>query len=362
MKELILSLQALSDKIVKARGFFDLPGLKNKERELAKQTEDPLFWKREDAKEISKKREALRREIDTWEAIDQEVSEELEVAKLAVEENNKDLETDIQKKYEELKKKFDELEFFLLFRGKYDRNNALIAIHAGTGGTDAQDWAGMLLRMILRYCERRGFSVRIVDEHRGQEAGIKSAILDVQGEWAYGYLKSEHGVHRLVRISPFDAEKMRHTSFALIEVMPEIAEVEEVKIDPKDIRMDTFLSSGVGGQSVQTTCSAVRLVHIPTGIIVTCQNERSQRQNRETAMKILRARLHQLNLAEQTKEKEKLRGEYHEAAWGNQIRSYVIHPYKLVKDHRSDFETADPNAVLDGKLEPFAEAFLKMEK
>ncbi|OGG44458.1 peptide chain release factor 2 [Candidatus Kaiserbacteria bacterium RIFCSPHIGHO2_01_FULL_48_10] len=321
-----------------------------------------MFWKREDAKEISKKREALRREIDTWEAIDQEVSEELEVAKLAVEENNKDLETDIQKKYEELKKKFDELEFFLLFRGKYDRNNALIAIHAGTGGTDAQDWAGMLLRMILRYCERRGFSVRIVDEHRGQEAGIKSAILDVQGEWAYGYLKSEHGVHRLVRISPFDAEKMRHTSFALIEVMPEIAEVEEVKIDPKDIRMDTFLSSGAGGQSVQTTYSAVRLVHIPTGIIVTCQNERSQRQNRETAMKILRARLHQLNLAEQTKEKEKLRGEYHEAAWGNQIRSYVIHPYKLVKDHRSDFETADPNAVLDGKLEPFAEAFLKMEK
>ena len=272
------------------------------------------------------------------------------------------METDIQKKYEELKKKFDELEFFLLFRGKYDRNNALIAIHAGTGGTDAQDWAGMLLRMILRYCERRGFSVRIVDEHRGQEAGIKSAILDVQGEWAYGYLKSEHGVHRLVRISPFDAEKMRHTSFALIEVMPEIAEVEEVKIDPKDIRMDTFLSSGAGGQSVQTTYSAVRLVHIPTGIIVTCQNERSQRQNRETAMKILRARLHQLNLAEQTKEKEKLRGEYHEAAWGNQIRSYVIHPYKLVKDHRSDFETADPNAVLDGKLEPFAEAFLKMEK
>ncbi len=290
------------------------------------------------------------------------MSEELEVARLAESEGNADLESDIRKVYDELKSRFDELEFFLLFRGKYDRNNALVAIHAGTGGTDAQDWAGMLLRMILRYCERRGFSVRVVDEHRGQEAGIKSAILDVQGEWAYGYLKSEHGVHRLVRISPFDAEKMRHTSFSLIEVMPEIAEVEEVKIDPKDIRMDTFLSSGAGGQSVQTTYSAVRLVHIPTGIIVTCQNERSQRQNRETAMKILRARLHQLNLAEQTKEKEKLRGEYHEAAWGNQIRSYVLHPYKMVKDHRSDFETADPQAVLDGKLEPFAEAFLKMKK
>ncbi len=343
-------------------GFFDIEGLKAKETEFGGQMKDPQFWKREDAQDISKKRESLRREIDTWEKIANETNEELGIAKIAEAENNKELESDIKKKYEELKAQFEELEFFLLFRDKYDRNNAIIAIHAGTGGTDAQDWAGMLLRMILRYCERRGFTARIVDEHKGGEAGIKSAVIDVQGEWAYGYLKSEHGVHRLVRISPFDAEKMRHTSFSLIEVLPEIGEVEEEKIDPKDLRIDTYLSGGHGGQSVQTTYSAVRIVHIPTGIIVTCQNERSQRQNKETAMKIMRAKLHKIALQERQDEKQKLRGEYHEAAWGNQIRSYVLHPYKMVKDHRTSFETADPQAALDGKLEPFAEAFLKMEK
>ena len=189
------------------------------------------------------KREALRREIETWEKISSTVGEELDIARLAEAENNKELEGDIKKKYEELKSQFEELEF-LLFRDRHDRNNAIVAIHAGTGGTDAQDWAEMLLRMILRYCERRGFSARIVDEHKGGEAGIKSAIIDVQGEWAYGYLKSEHGVHRLVRISPFDAEKMRHTSFSLIEVLPEIGEVEEAKIDPKDLRIDTYLAGG----------------------------------------------------------------------------------------------------------------------
>lgn len=343
-------------------GFFDIDRLKKQEAELVAQMDEPQFWKRADAQEISKKREALRREIETWEKISNAVSEELDIAKLAEKEKNHDLIPDIQKKYEELKSRFEELEFFLLFREKYDRHNTIVAIHAGTGGVDAQDWAGMLLRMILRYCERRGFSARVVDEHRGSEAGIKSAVIDVQGEWAYGYLKSEHGVHRLVRISPYDAEKMRHTSFALIEVLPEIGEVEEVKIDPKDLRIDTYLSSGRGGQGVQTTYSAVRIVHIPTGIIVTCQNERSQRQNKETAMKIMRAKLHQIALEVQQKEKQKIRGEYHEAAWGNQIRSYVLHPYKMVKDHRTGFETSDPQAVLDGKLEPFIEAFLKSEK
>ena len=343
-------------------GFFDIEGLKKQESELVVQMDEPQFWKREDAQNVSKNREALRREIAVWEKISSDVSEELDVARLAEAENNKELEGDIQKKYEELNAQFEELEFFLLFRDKHDRNNAIVAIHAGTGGTDAQDWAGILLRMILRYCERRGFTARIIDEHKGSEAGIKSAIIDVQGEWAYGYLKSEHGVHRLVRISPFDAEKMRHTSFSLIEVLPEIGEVEEAKIDPKDLRIDTYLAGGHGGQSVQTTYSAVRIVHIPTGIIVTCQNERSQRQNKETAMKVMRAKLHKIALQERQDEKQKLRGEYHEAAWGNQIRSYVLHPYKMVKDHRTGFETADPQAALDGKLEPFAEAFLEAVK
>ena len=249
-----------------------------------------------------------------------------------------------------------------MLSGKFDQSNALVAIHAGTGGTEAQDWAEMLTRMYLRYAERRGFTARIVDEHKGAEAGVKSVTISVEGPYAYGYFKSEHGVHRLVRISPFDAEKMRHTSFALVEVLPEIPEDESLKIDPKDIRIDTYLSSGHGGQSVQTTYSAIRIVHIPTGITVTCQNERSQQQNKETAMKVLRARLLARREAERKTEREEIRGEYHEAEWGNQIRSYVIHPYKLVKDHRTKFESQNTVEILNGEIEPFVESFLKWSK
>ena len=343
-------------------GFFDIEGLKKQESELVAQMDNAQFWKREDAQNVSKNREALRREIAVWEKISSDVSEELDVARLAEAENNKELEGDIQKKYEELNAQFEELEFFLLFRDKHDRNNAIVAIHAGTGGTDAQDWAGILLRMILRYCERRGFTARIIDEHKGSEAGIKSVIIDVQGEWAYGYLKSEHGVHRLVRISPFDAEKMRHTSFSLIEVLPEIGEVEEAKIDPKDLRIDTYLAGGHGGQSVQTTYSAVRIVHIPTGITVQCQNERSQQQNKEMAMRVLRAKLHRLEEEKKAAARKELRGEYKSAEWGNQIRSYVLHPYHLVKDHRTEYESTDPEGVLEGELLPLSESYLRWIK
>ncbi|MEO6171911.1 MAG: peptide chain release factor-like protein, partial [Arenimonas sp.] len=227
---------------------------------------------------------------------------------------------------------------------------------------DAMDWASMLERMFFRFCEQRGWKTRVVDESKGQEAGVKSVTFEVEGHHAYGYLKSEHGVHRLVRISPFDAEKMRHTSFALVEVLPELNNVEEVKIDPKDLRIDTFLSSGHGGQSVQTTYSAVRVVHLPTKIMVSVQNERSQTQNKETAMKILKAKLHQIYLEEKAKEKADLRGEYHEAAWGNQIRSYVLQPYRLVKDHRTKHETSQVDDVLNGELLPFMEAFLRWVK
>lgn len=267
-----------------------------------------------------------------------------------------------EKQYEELAKNFEKLEFFLLFSDKYDESNAIIAIHAGTGGTEAMDWAGMLARMIMRYTERKGFRAQILDEHRGAEAGYKSITIMLEGRYAYGYLKSEHGVHRLVRISPFDAEKMRHTSFALIEVLPVLAEVEETKIDPKDLRIDTFLSSGHGGQSVQTTYSAVRVVHIPTGITVSVQNERSQTQNKETALKILQAKLHALAVAEKAEEKQKIRGEYTSAEWGNQARSYVLHPYKLVKDHRTKFETSEAEAVLEGNLDEFVESYLRWNK
>ncbi len=269
---------------------------------------------------------------------------------------------DIEVQLETLEAAMRALEFRILLGGKHDSRNAIVAVHAGTGGTDAQDWAEMLLRMYLRFCEKKGWTVRVIDESRGQEAGIKSATFEVKGRFAYGYLKSEAGVHRLVRISPFDAEKMRHTSFALVEVIPEFEETEAVTIDPKDIRVDTFLSGGHGGQSVQTTYSAVRIVHLPTKIMVSVQNERSQQQNRETAMRILKSKLQLIEEEKVQKEKQQLRGEYAEAAWGNQIRSYVMQPYRMVKDHRTKEETGDVDAVMNGGLQKFMEAYLRWDK
>lgn len=305
------------------------------------------------------KLDQLRKEVEQWEALDTDVRDALHLAHEVEATGEHDLRFDLEKTLQQLTARFADLEFYILLSGKYDRSNAILAIHAGTGGTDAQDWAAMLLRMYLRFCEQQGWTVDVVDRSMGQEAGIKSATLEVQGMYVYGYLKAEAGVHRLVRISPFDAEAMRHTSFALVEVIPELEEIKEMEIDPKDLRIDTFMAGGHGGQSVNTTYSAVRIVHLPTKITVQCQNERSQTQNKETAMKILKARLHQRMLAEQHKEKQELRGEFTEAAWGNQIRSYVLHPYKLVKDHRTKFETKNPQDVLDGNLKPFIEAMLR---
>ena len=263
---------------------------------------------------------------------------------------------------ENLEKQFIDYEFFLLLNGPYDQSHAVVAIHAGSGGTEAQDWAEMLLRMILRFCDKMKWRARIIDESRGSEAGYKSVMLEIKGRWAYGYLKSEHGVHRLVRVSPFDAEKMRHTSFALIEVLPELDEKIKIAIDPKDLRIDTFMSGGHGGQSVNTTYSAVRLVHLPTGLSVSCQNERSQLQNKETALKVLKAKLYRLEQEKLAAERKELRGEYKSAEWGNQIRSYVLHPYHLVKDHRTDYEDSDPERVLEGNLLPLAESYLRWIK
>lgn len=303
--------------------------------------------------------DALQKEVHDWETLDTDVRDALQLAHEADATGEHDVRFDLEKTLQQLTVRFADLEFYILLSGKYDRSNAILAIHAGTGGTDAQDWAAMLLRMYLRFCEQQGWRVDVVDRSMGQEAGIKSATLEVQGVFAYGYLKAEAGVHRLVRISPFDAEAMRQTSFALVEVIPELEEIKEMEIDPKDLRIDTFMAGGHGGQSVNTTYSAVRIVHLPTKITVQCQNERSQTQNKETAMKILKAKLHQRKLAEQHKEKQELRGEYTEAAWGNQIRSYVVHPYKQVKDHRTKFESKDPQDVLDGNLKPFIEAMLR---
>lgn len=319
----------------------------------------PDFWlDRKQAEHDSRLLKELTDEVTGWKLIEQDIATWLELSEIAEEANRKDIERSIG----EIEERYRKLEFSLLLSDEYDQANAILAIHAGTGGTDAMDWAEILERMMMRFCEQRGWKVSIIDRSVGQEAGIKSVTLEVKGQYAFGYLQSEHGVHRLVRISPFDAEKMRHTSFALMEVLPELDEVKKIVIDPKDLRIDTFLSSGHGGQSVQTTYSAVRVVHIPTNIIVSVQNERSQTQNKETAMKILQAKLNALELQKRAEEKAKLRGEYHEAAWGNQIRSYVMQPYRLVKDHRTKHETSQVDEVLDGNLLPFMEAYLQWKK
>lgn len=319
----------------------------------------PAFWQdAERARVTTQKHAELSKELAAWDGLEKDVSDAIAVA----EEGDAAFKDEVEKILDDCSERFARLEFSVLFSGNYDAADAIVAIHAGTGGVEAMDWAGMLLRMLLRFCERHGFRTRIVDESRGTEAGIKSATIAVEGRHAYGWLKSESGVHRLVRISPFDAEQMRHTSFALVEVLPDLGDVEDIKIDPKDLRVDTFLSSGHGGQSVQTTYSAVRVTHLPTNIVVSCQNERSQLQNKETAMKILRAKLHARAEEERQKEKQKIRGAYTSAEWGNQARSYVLNPYKLVKDHRTKFETSDVQSILDGDLDAFVESYLKWRK
>ena len=318
------------------------------------------FWNDQThAQRVSKQAADLRKEIDTWEGFQGEVQDLVELIEMS--EGDDSLHDELQSKLKELDKRFIKMEFATLFSGDYDKDPAIISIHAGSGGTEAQDWTAMLMRMFVRFAEEKEWDVRVLNESRAEDVGLKSVAFQVTGRWAYGYFKSEAGVHRLVRISPFDAEKMRHTTFALVEVIPELDDAVEVELDPKDLRIDTFLSSGKGGQSVNTTYSAVRIVHLPTKISVSCQNERSQTQNKDTAMKILKSKLHQIQLEEKQKEKQALRGDYQSAEWGNQIRSYVLHPYKLVKDHRSKFETSDTQGVLDGDLEGFMEANLRKE-
>ena len=298
----------------------------------------------------------IKTEIESWRDFSRRLRDALELAQLDDESLRDELETEIASIETELEKR----SFTAMLSGKYDRDSAILAIHAGAGGTDSQDWAAMLERMYLRWAEERGFDTEIFDFTEGEEAGIKSVTIAVDGDYAFGYLRSEKGVHRLVRLSPFDAAHRRHTSFALIEVLPQVAMDEaDIEIDPGDIKMDVYRSSGAGGQNVQKNATAVRLTHVPTGIVVTCQNERSQSQNREFAMKILRGRLLELRQAEREEERAVLRGEYTKAEWGSQIRSYVLHPYQMVKDHRTDHETGNTQAVLDGALDEFMEAYLR---
>jgi len=269
------------------------------------------------------------------------------------------LEAEITSEVEKLASRLDEMELEAAFKSEYDNRNAILSIHAGAGGTESQDWARMLMRMYLRWAERHGYETEILDISPGEEAGIKSVVIGVSGDYANGYLKSEHGVHRLVRLSPFDADHARHTSFVLVEVLPEAEADVDVKIEPGDLKVEVFRSSGPGGQHMQKTSTAVRLTHIPTGLAVNCQSERSQHQNKEIALKILRSRLLELELAERAEERAKLRGKRIAAGWGNQIRSYVLHPYKMVKDHRTDYQTTDADAVLDGELDGLVKAYLR---
>lgn len=333
--------------------------MENKKVEIEKREKQAAasgFWDDpQKAGKIMQELEELKSEIGKIENIEKEIKDLEELLKIAGDEDASDLKAKIS----ELEKEIDELEFQTLLSGKYDRSDIILSIHSGAGGVDAQDWAEMLLRMYLRFAEKNNFKAKILDESRGGEAGIKSATVEIQGNWVYGKLKSEVGVHRLVRLSPFNADHLRETSFALVEILPVIGEIEEVKINPQDLRIDTYRSSGAGGQHVNTTDSAIRITHIPTNIVVTCQNERSQLQNKEQAMKILKAKLHQRYLEEKEKEERKLRGEFQSAEWGNQIRSYVLHPYKMVKDHRTKFETSDPEKILEGDISEFIEAYLR---
>ncbi len=300
-----------------------------------------------------------KRLVERWRGLESEVADLAEFISLAKEEEDTTLANEIQSRLDKVASRLDELDLEMAFGSEYDARNAILAVHAGAGGTESQDWAQMLLRMYLRWAERRGYQAEILDISPGEEAGIKSAVIGVKGDYACGYLKSERGVHRLVRLSPFDADHARHTSFALVEVMPEAEDDADVKIDPDDLKVETFRSSGPGGQHMQKTSSAVRLTHLPTRLVVTCQSERSQHQNKDIALRILEARLLELELARRAKERARLKGKHIVAGWGNQIRSYVLHPYKMVKDHRTDYQTSNTDAVLDGELDSFITAYLR---
>jgi peptide chain release factor 2 len=326
--------------------------------ELQKQAEDPDLWQDpESAQRLMRDISNLKEEVEEWQALRENIKDTLELAQLGDESILSDLENETVIIEEDVAQR----EFEAMLSGRYDRGDALLAIHAGAGGTDSQDWAEMLQRMYLRWAERKGYQASILDTTFGEEAGIKSVTISISGRYAYGYLRSEKGVHRLVRLSPFDSAHRRHTSFAMVEILPQVKEDAQININPDDLRIDVFRSSGAGGQNVQKNATAIRITHHPTGIVVSCQNERSQLQNKQNAMTVLRARLLEVKQQQQEEKMAELRGEYQKAEWGSQIRSYVLHPYQMVKDHRMEYETGNTQAVLDGDLDGFIEAYLRSQ-
>lgn len=321
---------------------------------------EPAFWDEpEEAQKTAQVVNQLKSEVDNFHALQQKVEDMEVLYELANEEKDSELAEELDTVFHAAQTELEHLELGMLLSGEYDANNAILTLHAGAGGTEAQDWNSMLLRMFGRFAEREGYTVDMLDYQPGDEAGVKSATLGISGHNAYGYLKSEKGVHRLVRISPFDSNARRHTSFAAVDVMPEIDDTVEININPADLKVDTYRASGAGGQHINKTDSAVRMTHIPTGIIVQCQNQRSQIQNRERCMQLLRAKLFEYEKQKQAELKSDIAGDYQAIEWGSQIRSYVFHPYNMVKDHRTSAETGNVQAVMDGDLDLFVEAYLR---
>ncbi len=360
MDELIKALSNFKKRLNGIQASAGISEKRKRAQELARMMADPDFWKdRARAQKLSQEVSLLERELSFWDAFLKRTDDLLALSAQDRADRAVSMRAQLEKELSTLEKELSAKEVEIFMNGVHDRSPAILTIYSGAGGVDAQDWAMLLERMYLRFASRKGWKATILHRTPGQGAGIKNATLRFEGLFAYGYLKAESGVHRLVRLSPFDADHARHTSFAMIEVLPELDEPTTVEVHKDDVRVDVYRSSGHGGQSVNTTDSAVRLTHIPTGITVVCQNERSQLQNKEQARRILLGKLERYYQAQREEERQQLRGEFTEAAWGNQIRSYVLHPYKMVKDHRTKFETKNPDAVLDGDLMPFIEAALK---
>lgn len=361
-EELRLSLLDYREKLTQLGEALGVKQMSEEAEKLEQQTAAEGFWNDlENSQKVQQRISQLKNKIKAYENLSSEFEDALVLIELANEEEDLDMLDECKEAVDSFVKKLEDMTLSTLLSGEYDNNPAILTFHAGAGGTEAQDWNQMLVRMYQHWGEKRGFSVSMIDFLDGDEAGLKSAVLRIEGENAYGYLKGEMGVHRLVRISPFDASGRRHTSFASLEVMPEIDDTVEVEINPEDIKIDYYRASGAGGQKVNKTSSAVRLTHIPTGIVCACQVERSQHQNREVAMKMLKSKLIEIKEREHLDKIDDIKGEQREIAWGSQIRSYVFMPYTLVKDHRTGFEMGNINAVMDGDLDGFINAYLKME-
>ncbi|MFO7632059.1 MAG: peptide chain release factor 2 [Caldilinea sp.] len=358
MSELENRLNQIVERVDAIRGVFDIPGKRERVIELDHRIQQPDFWDDpQSAQKVMQEASTLREKVDVWEAIGRRAHDALDLYSMA--DDDPALLAELEGEANALEADLDKREFDLAMSGPHDSAGAILSIHAGAGGTEAQDWTQMLLRMYLRWAEKQQFKTFITDETEGEEAGIKSVTIEVNGPNAYGLLKAEKGVHRLVRLSPFDSNNRRHTSFAKVEVLPVLDDDIDIQIDPKDIEIEVYLSSGAGGQNVQKNQTAVRIRHLPTGLIVTSQNERSQTQNREVAMRVLRGRLYDIEEEKQAAEKARLKGKVDDANFGSQIRNYVLHPYQMVKDLRTDVETGNTGAVLDGDIDMFIEAWLK---